>query len=180
MTRLFEQYNQTIQPALREELNLTNQFQVPRLVKVVINVGFGGAKDDKKSFDEILANIAKITGQKAVVTTAKKSIAGFKIRAGQPIGARVTLRGDKMYDFLDKLINVALPRLRDFRGLAMTGFDKHGNYNLGVKEQIIFPEIHFDLVEKIHGLNVTVVTSAPNDSQAQALLVKLGFPFEKQ
>lgn len=180
MTRLRDAYNKTIQAELVKELGVANRFQAPRLEKVVINVGVGDAKDNKKALEEIVKNITLITGQKPVVTKARKSIAGFKIRAGQPIGVRVTLRSDRMYDFLDKLVSVALPRLRDFRGLPLKGFDGKGNYNLGVKEHIIFPEIHFDLVEKNHGLNVTVVTTAETDEQAQALLTKFGFPFEKQ
>lgn len=179
MTRLRESYNQIIQPGLLQELSLKNRFEAPRLEKVVINVGVGDAKDNQKGQSEIVENIKMITGQQPIITKAKKSIAGFKIRAGQPIGLRVTLRGDKMYDFLDKLINIALPRLRDFRGFSTKGFDGHGNYNLGVKEHVIFPEIHFDLVEKIHGMNITIVSDAKTDIHAQALLVKLGFPFEK-
>lgn len=179
MTRLREIYNETIRPSLLQDLELTNPFEAPKLEKVVINVGVGDAKDNQKGQTEISENLKKITGQQPVLTKAKKSIAGFKIRTGQPIGLRVTLRADKMYDFLDKLINVALPRLRDFRGLSSKGFDGHGNYNLGIKEQVIFPEIHFDLVERLHGLNITIVTDAKSDHEAQALLTKLGFPFEK-
>ncbi len=180
MTRLAEQYSKTVRPVLVKELSLKNINEAPRLEKVVLNIGVGEAKDNKKVLEEIVNNVTKITGQKPVVSKAKKSIAGFKIRTGQPIGVRVTLRSDRMYDFLDKLVNVALPRLRDFRGLSLKGFDGNGNYNLGIKEQIIFPEIHFDLVEKLHGLNVTVVTNAKTDEQAQALLAQLGFPFEKK
>lgn len=180
MTRLREAYNKTIQAELSSELNLANRYQVPKLEKVVINVGVGDAKDNKKSIEEVVKNLATITGQKPVVTKAKKSIAGFKIRAGQPIGARVTLRDDRMYDFIDKLVTITLPRVRDFRGLSLKGFDGKGNYNLGIKEHIIFPEIHFEQVEKNHGLNITVVTTAENDEQAIALLKKLGFPFEKE
>ncbi len=179
MTRLRQQYQQTILAELMTELNLKNRWQTPRLEKVIINVGVGDAKDSQKLFEEVTKNLAKISGQKPVVTKAKKSIAGFKIRAGQPVGVRVTLRGERMYDFLDKLTAIALPRLRDFRGLSLKGFDGHGNYNLGVTEQVIFPEIPFDAVQKIHGLNITVVTTAANDEQARALLSKLGLPFEK-
>ena len=179
MTRLYETYNTSIHGALTKELELTNPLQVPKLEKVIVNVGIGEAKDNKKLLEEVVQNIVKITGQKPVVTKAKKSIAGFKIREGQPVGVRVTLRSEKMYDFLDKLVNVTLPRLRDFRGLPAKGFDGHGNYNLGIKEQIIFPEIQFDLVEKVHGLNITVVTTAKTDIEARALLTHLGFPFEK-
>jgi large subunit ribosomal protein L5 len=180
MTRLAEIYTKSIVKPLMEELSITNIHQAPRLDKVVINVGVGDAKDNQKHLEEVVGNLTKITGQKPVITRAKQSIAGFKIRAGQPIGVRVTLRGDRMYDFIDRLVNIALPRLRDFRGLSRNGFDGHGNYNLGVKEQVIFPEIHFDLAERIHGLNVTVVTNAKNDQAATALLEKLGFPFEKE
>lgn len=180
MTRLREAYNKTIQTALGQELGLKNRFQVPRLEKVVINVGVGDAKDNKKAVEEIVKNIGTITGQKPVITKAKKSIAGFKIRAGQPIGVRVTLRDDRMFDFIDKLVSITLPRVRDFRGLSTKGFDGKGNYNLGIKEHIIFPEIHFDQVEKNHGLNITVVTTASTNAQALALLTHLGFPFEKE
>ncbi len=180
MSRLLEAYNSTIRPGLIQELGLKNLFQAPRLNKVVINVGVGDAKDNQKALEEVVANIGKITGQKPVVTKAKQSIAGFKIRAGQPIGVRVTLRGDRMYDFIDRLVTLTLPRVRDFRGLPLKGFDGHGNYNMGLKEQIIFPEIHFDLVNKVHGMNITITTSAATNDQAQALLTKLGFPFEKE
>lgn len=180
MTRLQEAYNSTILPTLLEQLSLKNRWQAPRLVKVVINVGVGDAKENQKGLEAAIANMTKITGQKPVVTKAHQSIAGFKIRAGQPIGLRVTLRGDRMYDFVDKLVNVALPRLRDFRGLSVKGFDGRGNYNLGIKEHIIFPEIQFDLVEKMHGMNVTIVTTAQDDTQGRALLDQLGFPFEKE
>lgn len=179
MTRLRQAYNTTIQTVLGQELELSNRFQAPRLEKVVINVGAGDAKDNQKGLEEIVNNIATITGQKPVITKAKKSIAGFKIRAGQPVGVRVTLRGNKMYDFIDKLVNITIPRIRDFRGLPLKGFDGHGNYNMGMREQSIFPEIHFDLINKIHGMNITVTTSAKTDAQAEALLRQLGFPFEK-
>jgi len=177
MNRLREAYQHTIAPALAEELNLKNRLALPRLTKVVINVGVGSIKDQPKVIEEIAATLAKITGQKPVVAKAKQSIAGFKVRTGQTIGLRTTLRGERMYDFIDKLINVALPRLRDFRGLNPKGFDGNGNYNLGVKEHIIFPEIHYDDVNKIYGMNVTIVTTAKTDAQAEALLRRLGFPF---
>lgn len=179
MTRLHENYQQSIRPALQKELTLANPFQVPRLEKVVINVGVGDAKDNQKNIQEIMANISKITGQQPVITKAKQSIAGFKIRQGQPVGVRVTLRDKRMYDFIDKLINIALPRLRDFRGLSRKGFDGHGNYNLGIREHIIFPEIHFDDVEKVHGLTITIVTTGKTNEATEQLLRKLGFPFEK-
>lgn len=179
MTRLRENYQQSIRPALQEELTLANPFQVPRLEKVVINVGVGDAKDNQKNLQEIMANISKITGQQPVITKAKQSIAGFKIRQGQPVGVRVTLHDKRMYDFIDKLVNIALPRLRDFRGLNRKGFDGHGNYNLGIREHIIFPEIHFDDVEKVHGLTITIVTTGKTNEATEQLLHKLGFPFEK-
>ena len=179
MTRLREAYNTTIREALTTELSLKNRFQVPRLEKVIINVGTGDAKDNQKMRDEVIANLRTITGQNPIVTTAKKSIAGFKIRAGQPIGVRVTLRGERMYDFIDKLVSITIPRIRDFRGLSRKGFDGHGNYNMGIKEHIIFPEIHFDDVVRQHGMNITIVTTAETNERAQALLNKLGFPFEK-
>ncbi len=179
MTRLKEAYNTLIRPKLKEELSLTNIMQTPKLVKVVINVGVGDAKDNKKYLEDVVANIVTITGQKPVVTKAKQSIAGFKIRAGQSIGVRVTLRGTRMYDFVDRLVSITFPRVRDFRGLPLKGFDGHGNYNIGLKEHIIFPEINFDKVDKVHGMNITIVTNAETDQQAQALMVQLGFPFEK-
>lgn len=180
MTRLFESYTKTIKPELLKELGYRNIFQVPRLEKVVINVGVGEAKDNQKLLEEVIANLTKISGQKPVITRAKKSIAGFKIRAGQTVGLRVTLRRDRMYDFVDKLVTITLPRVRDFRGLSAKGFDGKGNYNLGIKEQMIFPEIHFDDINKSHGMNITVVTTAQSDAAGKALLSRLGFPFEKE
>lgn len=180
MTRLREAYNKTIQKTLGESLGLKNRYQIPKLEKVVINIGAGEAKDNKKLLDEIVNNLTIIAGQKPVVTKAKTSIAGFKIRTGQSVGVRVTLRGDRMYDFLDKLVSITFPRVRDFRGLSTKSFDGNGNYNIGLKEQSIFPEIHFDLVNKIHGMNITITTSAKTDEQAKALLTQLGFPFEKE
>lgn len=177
MNRLRQAYQETIAPALSEELGLKNRLALPRLEKVVLNVGVGSLKDQAKVVEEIADNLAKITGQKPVSAKAKQSIAGFKVRAGQTVGLRVTLRGERMYDFIDKLVNVALPRLRDFRGLARKGFDGHGNYNLGVKEHTIFPEIQFDDVNRIHGLNITVVTTAKADQPAEALLRRFGLPF---
>lgn len=179
MNRLRQAYNETIRSILVKELSMTNIHQAPQIEKVVINVGVGDAKDNQKNLDEIIGHVTAMTGQKPVITKAKKSIAGFKIRTGQPIGVRVTLRGDRAYDFIDKLVNVALPRLRDFRGLSLKGFDGHGNYNLGIKEQVIFPEIQFDAVNKVHGLNVTIATSAKTDETATALLKQFGFPFAK-
>lgn len=180
MTRLRQEYQTKIRPALLEQLKLSNIFQVPRLEKIVVNVGVGDAKDNQKHLDEIVANITKITGQRPVVTKAKQSIAGFKIRAGQPIGVRVTLRGERMYDFLDKLISITLPRVRDFRGLSTRAFDGHGNYNLGVREHAIFPEIQFDDIRQTHGMNITITTTAKTDEQGEALLRSFGFPLEKE
>ena len=180
MTRLREAYNSTIRPALITELALTNAHQAPQLEKVVINVGVGDAKDNQKMLEDVVSNLTKIAGQKPTVTRAKTSIAGFKIRAGQPVGVRVTLRGERMYDFIDKLVTITLPRVRDFRGLPRKAFDGKGNYNLGLREQIIFTEIHYDLVNKVHGMNITITTSAETDAQAEALLRQLGFPFEKE
>lgn len=180
MSRLLTQYQSTIAPALQKSLALVNPHQTPRIVKVVINVGIGDAKDNQKGLEETITSLTRLTGQKPVITKASKSIAGFKIRAGQPIGARVTLRGARMYDFIDRLINIALPRLRDFRGLSAKAFDGHGNYNIGIKEQIIFPEFQYDLSEKMHGMNVTVVTTASSDQHCAALLKELGFPIAKE
>jgi large subunit ribosomal protein L5 len=180
MTRLREAYNKTIQKSLGESLGLKNRYQIPALEKVIINIGVGEAKDNQKLLDEIINNLTIIAGQKPVVTKAKTSIAGFKIRTGQSVGVRVTLRGDRMYDFLDKLVSITFPRVRDFRGLSLKSFDGNGNYNIGLREQSIFPEIHFDLVNKVHGMNITITTSAKTDEQAKALLTQLGFPFEKE
>lgn len=180
MTRLKELYNKTVKAKLAEDLSIKNVMALPRLQKVVINVGVGEAKDNQKSLDEVIENIKQIAGQRPSVTKARKSIAGFKVRAGQPVGLRVTLHGDRMYDFIDKLVSITLPRVRDFRGLSLSGFDGSGNYNLGIREHTIFPEIHFDTVNRIHGMNITVVTSAKDDKQAEALLTQLGFPFEKE
>lgn len=175
--RLRERFEKEVRPALVKELGLKNPMQAPRVDKVVVNMGLGEAIQNGKILDASLEQLSAITGQKPVVTKARKSIANFKLREGQSIGAMVTLRGDRAYEFLDRLLNVALPRVRDFRGVSPKAFDGKGNYTLGVKEQIIFPEINYDRVEKIKGLNITVVTTARNDEEGRALLRHLGMPF---
>lgn len=171
-------YNECV-PALKEEFGYTNIMQVPKLEKIVLNMGLGEAVQNPKIIDGAVDELTRISGQKAVVTKAKKSIATFKLREGMPIGCRVTLRGDRMYSFLSKLINIALPRVRDFRGMSPKWFDGRGNYSLGVKEQIIFPEIDYDRIDKIKGLNITIVTSAPTNDEGRALLGLMGMPFKK-
>jgi large subunit ribosomal protein L5 len=176
-TRLQEKYQAEVVPALMQEFNYGSIMQVPRLQKVVLNIGLGEALQNNKALDAAVGDLAAIVGQKPVITRAKKSIAAFKLREGMQIGAMVTLRSDRMYDFLDRLVNLALPRLRDFRGVSRRSFDGRGNYSLGLREQIIFPEIDYDKVDKIRGLEVAVVTSAPDDAQGYALLKRLGMPF---
>ena len=175
--RLRVQYEGEVIPALMQEFNYTSPMQVPRLQKAVLNIGLGEALQNNKALDAAVADLAAIAGQKPVVTKAKKSIAAFKLREGQSIGAMVTLRGVRMYDFLDRLVNLALPRLRDFRGISRRSFDGRGNYSLGLREQIIFPEIEYDKVDKIRGLEIAIVTTAPDDAQGYALLKRLGMPF---
>jgi large subunit ribosomal protein L5 len=160
-----------------EEFKFKSIMQVPRLVKIVVNVGVGEAVQNAKAIEAAVNDVATITGQKPVVTRAKKSVASFKLRAGMPIGVMVTLRGDRMYDFLDRLCSLALPRIRDFRGVSRSSFDGRGNYSLGLREQIVFPDIDYDKIDKIRGLEVAIVTSAPNDEQAYSLLKRLGMPF---
>ena len=179
MARLQDFYKAEVAPALMKKFNYKSPMQIPKLVKIVINVGCGDAKDNAKVIDSVLSELAAITGQKAVPTTAKKSVANFKVREGMKIGAKVTLRGDRMYEFLDRLINVAFPRIKDFRGIKATGFDGHGNFSFGITEQIIFPEIDFDKITKVAGMNITVVTSAKTDAEAKALLTKFNMPFRK-
>ncbi len=179
MTRLYDRYQNEVVPALKKEFGYKNPMEVPHLEKVVLNVGLGEAVSNSKLIEVVANEIGAITGQKAVVTKAKKSIASFKLRQGMPIGVMVTLRRDRMYEFLDRLMNVALPRVRDFRGVSPKAFDGKGNYALGIKEHIIFPEISLDKIEKIYGLNICVVTSAKTDDEARALLAKLGMPFRK-
>jgi large subunit ribosomal protein L5 len=175
--RLKEKYQGEIAPALIQEFKYTTVMQVPRLQKVVLNIGLGEAIQNAKALDAAVGDLTAITGQKPVITRAKKSIANFKLRQGMAIGAMVTLRGVAMYEFLDRLINLALPRIRDFRGISRRSFDGRGNYTLGLREQIIFPEIDYDKVDKIRGMEVAIVTSAPDDAQGYALLKRLGMPF---
>jgi large subunit ribosomal protein L5 len=175
--RLKQFYRDELSSRLKEELGLSSAMQVPRVTKVTLNMGVGEAKTEAKALDNAIEELTRIAGQRAQVRRARKSIAGFKIREGMPIGTRVTLRGDRMYDFLDRLISIALPRIRDFRGLSPSSFDGRGNYSLGIREQIIFPEIDYDDVSSIRGLDVAVTTTATSDEQGQALLKGLGFPF---
>ncbi|AOG60811.1 50S ribosomal protein L5 [Spiroplasma helicoides] len=177
--RLEKLYKEKIIPELFKEKQYKSIMQVPKITKVVINQGIGDAVQDSKRLDDAVAELALITGQKPLVTKAKKSLAAFKLREGMPIGAKVTLRGKRMYEFLDRLISVALPRVRDFRGVPKTSFDKQGNYSLGIKEQIIFPEIDYDKVKKIRGMDITIVTTANNREDAFALIQKMGMPFSK-
>jgi len=177
MARLKERYEKDVVPALKEEFGLTNVMQIPKLKKIVINMGLGQAVQNIKIIDNAVAELTAVAGQKPVVTRARKSIATYKLRKGMPIGAMVTLRGDRMYEFFDRLVNVALPRVRDFRGVSAKAFDGRGNYSLGIKEQIIFPEINYDKIERIQGMNITINTSAGNDELAKSLLRRLGMPF---
>lgn len=178
-TRLQERYHNEITPALMEKFNYTTVMQVPKVEKVVINMGVGEAVANSKALDSAVSDIQTITGQKPIITKAKKSIAGFKLREGMPIGVKVTLRGARMYQFLDKLFNVSLPRVRDFRGVSAKAFDGRGNYTLGLKEQLIFPEIEYDQVDKVRGMDVVIVTTSQNDEECKALLTELGMPFQK-
>jgi large subunit ribosomal protein L5 len=177
--RLKERFQKEIAPALAKELGLTNPMAVPRLHKVVVNMGVGEATQNVKMLDPLVRDVGEITGQKPVVTKAKKSIAAFKVREGMSIGAMVTLRGDRMYEFMDRLINIALPRVRDFRGVSTKSFDGRGNYTLGLHDQLIFPEIDYAKVDKLKGMNVTIVTTAHDDNQARALLKHMGMPFRQ-
>jgi large subunit ribosomal protein L5 len=177
--RLKEKYQKEIRPALQKELGLPNPMAVPRLEKIVLNMGLGEATQNVKIMDPLVADLASIAGQKPVTTRAKKSIAAFKVREGMPIGAMVTLRGDIMYEFLDRLIGVALPRVRDFRGVSTKSFDGRGNYTLGMRDQLIFPEVDYARVDKLKGMNITIVTTAQDDNQARALLRQFGIPFRQ-
>ena len=179
MSRLHEQYSNQIKDAMMKKFEYSNIMQVPKLEKIVINMGVGEAKENKKVLESAVANLEKIAGQKAVVTRAKKSVANFKLREGMPIGAKVTLRQDKMYYFMDKLVSVTLPRVRDFRGINPNAFDGRGNYALGIKEQLIFPEIEYDKVDKVRGMDIIFVTTAKSDEEARELLKLLGMPFSK-
>jgi len=177
--RMRDRFRTAVIPALMKEREYTNPFQVPRLMKVVINMGVGEGKENAKVIDFATADLEAIAGQKPVVTRARKSIANFKLRENAPIGCKVTLRGPRMYEFLDRLVNVALPRVRDFKGVPPKGFDGRGNYNLGLREQIIFPEIVYDKVDKVRGMDITMVTTAGTDEEAKALLAQLGVPFRE-
>ena len=179
MNRLKERYINEIKPALVKKHGYTSAMKIPKLEKIVINLGVGEAVSNPKALDEAVADLTAIAGQKPVVTKAKKSIANFKLREGMPIGCKVTLRGEKMYEFMDKLVSVVLPRVRDFHGVSATAFDGRGNYTLGVKEQIIFPEIQYDKVNKVRGMDIVVVTTAKTNEEAKDLLVELGMPFVK-
>jgi large subunit ribosomal protein L5 len=177
MARLQQTFRDTIAPELMKQFGYTSVMQVPRITKITLNMGVGEAVADKKLLEAATGDMVKIAGQKPVTTKARKAIAGFKIRAGYPIGCMVTLRGNRMYEFLDRLVTVALPRVRDFRGISGRAFDGRGNYNLGVKEQIIFPEIEYDKVDKVRGLNISITTTAKSDEEAKALLTAFRFPF---
>jgi len=180
MATLKEDYEKNIRSQLKEKFNLSNVMEIPHVEKVVLNMGLGEAVQNPKIVDKAVNELTLIAGQKAVVTRAKKSIATFKLREGMPIGARVTLRRDRMYDFLTKLMNIALPRVRDFRGVSPKGFDGNGNYSMGINEHLIFPEIDYDKIDKVRGLNITIVTSAKNDEQGRELLALMGMPFKKR
>ena len=177
MPRLKARYRQEIVANLREEFGYANVMQVPGLTKIVVNMGVGDAAKDSKLMDGAIRDLATITGQKPQVTKARKSIAQFKLREGMPIGCHVTLRGDRMWEFLDRLLSITLPRIRDFRGLAPKGFDGHGNFTLGLTEQLVFPEVDYDKIDKVRGMDITLVTSAETDEQGRALLTALGYPF---
>ena len=179
MARLKEYYVSDVAPAMMKKFEYANVMQIPKLDKVVINVGCGEARENAKVLDNVVGDLGKITGQKAVVTRARKSIANFKLREEMPIGAKVTLRGDKMWEFLDRLFNVALPRVRDFRGISANAFDGRGNYALGIKEQLIFPEIEYDKIDKIRGMDIVICTTAQTDEEARELLTLVGAPFER-
>jgi large subunit ribosomal protein L5 len=179
MARLQEHYQKVVVPQLMSELGFKNPMQVPRIEKITVNMGVGEAVADKKLIDNAVADLVKITGQKPLLCKSKKSIATFKLRAGLAIGAKVTLRGARMYEFLDRLISIAMPRIRDFRGVSARSFDGRGNYNFGVKEQIIFPEIQYDQVDKVRGMDITITTTAQDDKAGRALLNAFSFPFRK-
>lgn len=179
MVRLKEKYYREVMPALKEKLGYKNSLAVPRFEKIVINMGVGDGGANPKLMDLALSELVQITGQKAIKRKAKASIAGFKLRAGVNIGAQVTLRRDRMYEFFDRMVNIALPRVRDFRGISAKAFDGHGNYTLGIKEQTIFPEINYDKVERVRGMNVTIVTTAKTDAEAKELLTLMGMPFRE-
>ena len=179
MSRLKEYYRDTVVKQLQEQFNYKSVMEVPRITKITLNMGVGEALTDKKVLENAMADMEKIAGQKPVVTKAKKSVAGFKVREGWPIGCKVTLRADRMYDFLDRLITISIPRIRDFRGLNPKSFDGQGNYSMGIKEQIIFPEIEYDRIDKLRGMDITITTTAKNAEESRALLAAFKFPFRK-
>jgi large subunit ribosomal protein L5 len=179
MSRLQEYYKTTVQPKLAADLGLKNPMQVPKITKITVNMGVGEAVADRKIVDAAAADLGKITGQKPLITKSKKAIASFKLRENLPIGCKVTLRGERMYEFLDRLVSIALPRVRDFRGVSSRAFDGRGNYTLGVKEQIIFPEIQYDQIDQLRGMDITITTTAATDAQGRALLEAFKFPFRK-
>ncbi len=179
MNRLEQKYYDTVKPSLMKEYNYSSPMEAPKVVKVVVNMGVGDAIANPKLLEEAVEEMTQITGQKPVITKAKKSIANFKLREGMPIGCKVTLRGERMYEFLDKLMNISLPRVRDFHGVSATAFDGRGNYTLGVKEQLIFPEINFDKVNKVRGMDIVIVTTAKTNKEAHSLLKAMGMPFAK-
>ena len=179
MARLQQFYRETVVPRLRTELKIENPMQVPRITKITVNMGVGEAVADRKVMDAAVTDLTKITGQKPLVTKSRKAIASFKLRAGLPVGAKVTLRGARMYEFLDRLISIAMPRIRDFRGVSPRSFDGRGNYSLGVKEQIIFPEIQYDTVDQLRGMDITITTTARDNKHGRALLEAFSFPFRK-
>jgi large subunit ribosomal protein L5 len=179
MNRLHEKYDNTVRQALIEKFNFKSVMQAPKLTKIVVNMGVGDAITNSKALDDAVVELEQLSGQKPVITRAKKSIANFKLREGMAIGCKVTLRGERMYDFLDKLINISLPRKRDFQGVSKTSFDGRGNYTLGVKEQLIFPEINYDKVNRVRGMDIVIVTTANNDLEGLELLTQLGMPFKK-
>jgi large subunit ribosomal protein L5 len=180
MNRMQEKFNEEVVPALRKAFDFKNIMQVPRINKVVVNIGMGEALDNPKSLESAVSDLTIVTGQKPVMTKARKSIANFKLREGRLIGTKVTLRGDRMWAFLDRLMNTALPRVRDFRGVSANAFDGRGNYTLGLRDQLIFPEIEYDKIDKLRGMEVTIVTTAKNDDQARVMLQLLGMPFSKK
>jgi len=180
MNRMQERYNKEVVPALRKTFDLKNVMEAPRIQKVVVNIGMGEALDNPKSLESAVSDLTIVTGQKPVMTKARKSIANFKLREGRLIGTKVTLRGHRMWSFLDRLLSTALPRVRDFRGVSANAFDGRGNYTLGLRDQLIFPEIEYDKIDKLRGMEVTIVTTAPNDDQARALLQLLGMPFSRK
>lgn len=180
MNRLKERYENEVIKSMMEKFNYSSKMQAPKIEKIVLNIGVGDAVSNSKLLDDAVAELTLITGQKPVTTRAKKSIAGFKLREGMPIGCKVTLRGERMYEFLDKLVNISLPRVRDFRGVSNDSFDGRGNYTLGVKEQLIFPEINFDKVNKLRGMDIVFVTTAKTDEEGHELLAQMGMPFKKK